>query len=62
MDDYFERFIKAIRELDDACDIAETLQIAENEGDINFDSDIEDLFNSMSETLENEIEARNMDN
>ena len=59
MDDYFERFIEAIRELDDAHDIAETLQIADSDCELQYDGDIEDFVNSMSEALENEIEVRN---
>ena len=52
MEDFFERFIKAIRELDDAHDIAEALQIADEEERIDYNGDIEDVFNSMSEVLE----------
>ncbi len=53
MEDFFERFIKAIRELDDAHDIAEALEIADGEERIDYNGDIEDIFNSMSEALEN---------
>ena len=60
MEDYFERFIAAIKELNDVNDIAETLKIADSEEDLNFNGDVEDVFNSMSDVLESEIEARNI--
>jgi hypothetical protein len=59
MDDYFERLIKVIRELDDAHEIAETLQIADNDCELQYDGDIEDFVNSMSDALEEELSRRN---
>ena len=60
MNDYFKRFVAAIKELNDVNDIVETLKIADRENDLNFEGDIEDIFDSMSNVLECEIEARNI--
>lgn len=60
MNDYFERFVAAIKELNDVNDIVETLKIADRENDLNFEGDIEDIFDSISNVLECETEARNI--
>lgn len=60
MNDYFERFVAAIKELNDVNDIVETLKIADRENDLNFEGDIEDIIDSMSNVLECKIESRNI--